>query len=775
MTKMLGVGLLTLAAVSFATIGLAQTADAPARLKGVKVTELPQSLTVLLETSGPLRYRAVLIDAPARIVIDMDGTYAAPKTRWTPTPEPIKEIRGSQWKPGTARLVVELTRQVSYRIQEVPAGLTLTLEPPRNQRVERATTEAPSSPQMASAASKPDVTPAVAAPSAPKARAKIEPAAAAVLMPLPAAPPPALSRVAQAAPRSVAPAQTAPPRETQVHTPTNGTKPITLDFKEADVINVLRLLSAEGGRNIVVGEDVKGKVSVSLRNVTWEEAMDTILEARGLQRVQKDGVIRIVSNEQLAKEREAKAKAQEALRKGEIEMRTKQAEAELKEAEAARKKLEAELAAKEAAARGPLVEEVIRLAYADPEDVAKTLQGILGIPPTGTAPIQSGPVGVPATPTVVPSGGGVPNPALGELPPLNTPPQPLPWAPPQLVSVSQDVLAKGITIKANKATNSIFLRLYKADMERIKKLVREYLDVPLPQVKIEARMEILDRTALEAIGVQWGGGGAANAGKATLIGQGFEPNFRPPGTGVSNVSPANQNLDLSGLLPVTPGTGLPLGGNLVNLPLNQLPNSVGLLPAAGLAFGIVGTNFNINLALEALATLGKTRTLARPEIVTVENNRATMSLGEEIPYATVSSAGTQIQFKEALLKLEVTPTVIRERINDQEHTKVKMIVVVENNDRGQTVQLGPQMNPPAINRRKAETLVLLNEGQRLVIGGVSTTKNQDTINKVPFLGDIPVFGWLFKQKENFEQGRELVVFVTPTVLNTSVAASVPGK
>jgi type IV pilus assembly protein PilQ len=104
-----------------------------------------------------------------------------------------------------------------------------------------------------------------------------------------------------------------------------------------------------------------------------------------------------------------------------------------------------------------------------------------------------------------------------------------------------------------------------------------------------------------------------------------------------------------------------------------------------------------------------------------------------------------------------------------------MIVMVENNDRGQVVNLGTSGNPPAINRRKAETLVLLNEGQRLVIGGVTTTKNQDTVNKVPFLGDIPVFGWLFKQKESFEQGRELVVFVTPTVLSTSVAASAPGK
>jgi type IV pilus assembly protein PilQ len=216
-------------------------------------------------------------------------------------------------------------------------------------------------------------------------------------------------------------------------------------------------------------------------------------------------------------------------------------------------------------------------------------------------------------------------------------------------------------------------------------------------------------------------------------------------------------------------------GNLVNLPISALPNAAGVLPAAGLAFGIVGTNFNVNLALQALSTLGKTRTLARPEIVTVENNKAAISLGEEIPYATVSSAGTQIQFKEALLKLEVTPTVIKERVGGQEYTKIKMTVVVENNSRGDVVNLGSSGSPPAINRRKAETLVLMNEGERLVIGGVTTGQNQSTIRKVPVFGDIPVLGWLFKQRETFEQGRELVVFLTPSVLKAMVAGAALGK
>jgi type IV pilus assembly protein PilQ len=389
-----------------------------------------------------------------------------------------------------------------------------------------------------------------------------------------------------------------------------------------------------------------------------------------------------------------------------------------------------------------------------------------------------------------------PNP---ELPAFAQPgPQPVLPVPQAPTSVSQDVLNKGLTIRAHKPTNTIFLRLYARDLETVKRLIREALDIPLPQVKIEARMEILDRTALEQIGIQWGGGFAQNAGSQTLVGQGYQtitnlgqtvpflPGIVLPDnktlldpiaiTGLTRqVSPLASGFQpagvggLSGLLPVSSLTGLPQGGNVVNLPLSALPNA-GPLPAGGVSFGLIGARYNINLALQALNERGKTRTLARPEIVTVENAKAAMSLGEEIPFATISSAGTQIQFKEALLKLEVTPTVIREG----EVNRIKMLVVVENNDRGATVNLGNAGNPPAINRRKAETQVLIREGDRLVIGGVTTNTNSNTVRKVPILGDIPVLGWIFKQKEDFEKGRELVVFLTPSILRPTGLAQAPA-
>ncbi len=812
-------GLVVALSLAVTGIGSSQTADSPVQLKDVSIDRASEGASVTVKTSGPAQYEAKLIDSPTRLVIDVSGaTYSSAKSRWTSGVDPVKEVRGSQWRKGIARIVVEMTRNdVGYRIDETPDGLVVAIESkPETAKTNSGPADAPkvvpkSAPVAVAKVTEkaPAVTsigadsmidaPKVAKPAviatakpldkvaavpAPVRKEPASPAQAPVVVAVASAPAPAAATPAPAPPAPVrqmmAQAATTPPPAPPASAPTSGEKLISLDFKDADVVNLLRILAAESGRNIVSGDDVKGRVSISLKNVTWEQALDTILEVRSLAKVEKDGVIRIVSLDQLTKEKEAQARVEAAKRNAEIETRTKLAEAQLKETELASKKLVADAAAAEQAARGPLREEVIRLSYADPTDVAMTLQGILGIPPEGVQAVPSTIIpSVPSVPSVVPSIGGPPNPALGQLPPPNAPyPPPYGPATQPVVSVSQDVLAKGITVRANKATNSIFIRHYEADLERIKKLIREQLDVPLPQIKIEARMEILDRNALESIGVQWGGAAAHNAGNTTLIGQGFSSATDPGRAGIApsnNFAPVNPNLSLASLLPVAAATGLSTGGNLVNLPFSALPNSLGNTPAGGIAFGIVGTRFNINLALQALAQVGKTRTLAHPEIVTVENNKATFSLGEEIPYATVSSAGTQVQFKEAVLRLEVTPTVIRESIDGREIRKVKMTVIVENNSRGDLITFGGT-SVPIINKRKAETQVLVREGDRLVIGGVTQNVQQKTVRKVPLMGDIPILGWLFKQREDFETGRELVVFLTPSILRTDGAqAATSGR
>ncbi len=684
----------------------------PARLSDVTVSPQPDSVTVFVKTSREAQYKADLVDSPSRLVIDLEDTvYAWRKTPLTVGKDPVRQVRGGQYRKGVARIVLDLTRTVGYAIREESDGLAIVIP-----------TAAPAAPSVASSAT---TTP-----------------------PTPAARPVQLAQ-APATPPAAAPSAS------------NGQRLISFDFKDADVVNLLRILAAESTRNVVIGDDVKGKMSITLRNVPWDLALDTILETRGLRKVEKDGVLRIVSLEQLAKEREATARVEEARIKAESEVRIKAAEAQLKEQEAIDKKRNSDAAAAELLARGPLREETIRLSYGDPEEIAKTLQGILGIPAEGIQ-AQIAPVGGP------PPIAGPPFSAL-----YGTAPQPPPLPP---LSPAADVLAKGITIRAHKPTNSIFIRHYEHDLERIKKLIREKLDVPLPQVKIEARMEILDRNDLFAIGVQWGGGGVLQAdGRSIVVGRGFtsDPGNAlglSGGVPVSNVfGPPNAPTGFANLLPVSGLTGLPLGGNLINFPILSSLAGLGQTAQAGsgggIAFGLTSGRYNVNLALEALRVQGKTRTLARPEIVTVENGTASISLGEEIPYATVSSAGTQVQFKEAALRLDVIPTVIREG----DITKIKMKVIVENNARG--VVTG---GVPAIDKRRAQTEVLVREGDRLVIGGVTKNTDQDQTRKVPLFGDIPVLGWLFKTTSSNSEGKELVIFITPSVLRTETAQATPA-
>ena len=752
--------------------GESPTGESLVQLRDISVEPRDAGLAVQIKMSGPAAYETALIDRPTRLVIDLESTgYGWRKTPLNVGMDPLRTIRGSQLKKGVSRVVLELSRKVGYRIDEGPEGLTVMLEPAstagaparaETKPAEVARAEAPKAPvpspvaKAETAKAEPPVAEGAKESEPPKAElakpAAPAPKAKTARPPVVAMAPPPPSPAAAPAPIRVAQAPQAQPPAS------NGQRPISLDFKDADIANLLRILAAESGRNIVAGEDVKGKVSISLQNVSWELALDTILEARGLQKTEKDGVIRIVSTEQLIKEREGLAKAQEAKRKGEAEARAKEAEAELKEADAKQRKLAAEAAIAEAQARGPLREETIRLKYADPEEVVTTLEGILGLPKGGA---------VAATGTVLKQTGVTPAIGLGGPPPIAEPPfQQLygaqPGAPPAgPVSVSAEVLAKGITIRAHKPTNTIFIRHYQADLERIKKLIAETLDVPVPQVKIEARMEILDRPALLDIGIQWGGAGTRRDNQNILLAQGA--NTRT--TGISPgpppifdpASPINPNLPLTNFLPVSGTTGLPTGGNLVNIPFAfpGSPLSPGG-PTGSINFGIVGTRFNVNLALQALEVLQKTKTLARPEIVTVENKAAQMSIGEEIPYSTVSSAGTQVQFKEAVLKLEVTPTVIRE----PDGNKIKMKVIVENNSRG-TVTGGI----PAIDKRRAETEVIVKEGETLVIGGVKQRQAREVVTKVPLFGNIPLLGWLFKTRsEEVNPDRELVIFITPSVI-----------
>jgi type IV pilus assembly protein PilQ len=325
-------------------------------------------------------------------------------------------------------------------------------------------------------------------------------------------------------------------------------------------------------------------------------------------------------------------------------------------------------------------------------------------------------------------------------------------------TMSPEAAARGITIRAHKPTNSIFIRHYEKDIERIKKLIRETLDVELPMIRIEGRVVTLSRTDLLDVGVQWGGAGAGRDSERVLVAQGI--GSVPAGTAATSPAitpfqrgtPASRaSLPLTGLLPVSGITGLPLGGNLINLPVT------GGAPAGGINFGIIGTRFNVNMAIQALETKANTRILARPEIVVTDNNKATIVRGTEIGYQTgTAQTGFSVAFKDAALKLEVTPTVIRE----PSVTKIKMKISLENNTPGDVIA-----GVPSITKQTTQTEVVVKEGETLVIGGVTQRTDRENITKVPLFGDIPLFGWLFKKRfAETNPNDELTVFITPTIL-----------
>src|SRR2546428_2492376 len=341
---------MVLVAVSLAVVLLVPAVSVaaqagPAVLSDVTVTSQPDAINIFVWTSRETKYRAELIEAPRRLIIELEDTvYAWRKTPFTVGADPVTQIRGGQYRRGVSRVVFDLTRDVGYAIRENDNGLAIII---------------PTAPIASRAMALKESTPADTAP----APAKTDAPAKADVAP----PPPAPVRIAQATPAPARPAG---------RQPSNGSRLISFDFKDADVVNLLRILAAESTKNIVISDDVKGRMSISLRNVPWELAFQTILDVRGLEKIEKDNVVRIVS-------REAKLKADTEIAKA---------------AEVARAARVAEMAIAEQMARGPLKEETIRLAYADPEDVVNTLKGILGLG-AGGAP----PPGAPGGPPLIPA------------------------------------------------------------------------------------------------------------------------------------------------------------------------------------------------------------------------------------------------------------------------------------------------------------------------------------------------------------------------------------
>jgi type II secretory pathway component HofQ len=602
------------------------------------------------------------------------------------------------------------------------------------------------------------------------------------------------------------------------------TDPVNLALRDASTQSTLRLLAQNYRVNMVVTDDVTGTVTLDFYRAPVRDVFQGILDANGLVCVKQGELLRVSTSDRLVKDEKGRVDAlvSSATRDADVSKRVYDARKQAADAaiELAKKQStqkDAEIQAK----RGDIRQEIIRLKYQDPGLVAQTVAAIAGISPnateikpcrvkklddklntealdsTGGGGVSSATAeeksavnlsragnlyGAFAQPGAVPSPGmtGPPG-GLGAQPPFSAlfGPQPAPpGAPPGPLETGSGLGGIGVgetspTVRTDCQSNSLILRLYDEQMKRVKEAIETQLDLLPPQVKIESRLELLDRSDLFALGVQWGGGGLLGVNKRTaIVGRGFTSNqVNTLGIPTSNTSTQPiPNAALANVIPALGTTGLAAGGNLVNLPIASLLEGAAAGGGGGFAFGIIGSRMDLNLALEALRVQNRSQSLARPEVVVAENQAASISIGEEIPYATVSAAGTQIQFKNALLRLQVSPVVIcRDEFLAGTRSggthRIRLQVLVENATRGAIVDLGSTLgSPPAINTQKAVTDTVVNEGQRLVIGGITQLSTRDQIRKVPVLGDIPLLGWLFKQKGQDDQKRELVVFLTPTVL-----------
>jgi type IV pilus assembly protein PilQ len=528
------------------------------------------------------------------------------------------------------------------------------------------------------------------------------------------------------------------------------TELVSLNLRDANVQTTLRLLAQHYRVNMVVTDEVAGAVTLDFYRVPVRDVFQTIIESANLQCIEQGVALRVSTAERIQREEAARALASVAGKVREAELKTKEADARVKIREAEAKDREAELIKE----RGPVKEEMIRLQYADAEAAATTIRAILGLRAGAgaTGPQILPPQFQPAPPVSItdrPPG------APGLAPPTFEGPGP---------AAGRDVVAFGLAVEAFKPTNSIFIRYFENDLERLKKLIREKIDIPLPQIHIAAQMVIASQSSLDQLGIAWGGALIRQpvAGRdPALLGTGFAPGIATGGgTGVVGTYTQNPNFTGSTFLPIAPGTGLPVGGNIVNLPTTGLPTS-GAAPALNALFGIVARDYNLNLALQALEAKGKAKSIAEPKIVTVENATAIIQRGFEVPFTSGTAAlGTQqVQFKEALLKLEVTPNVIKE---DNE-TKIRMKVTINNDEPDFTTTRLIGGNPP-IFKRKAETQVVVREGERLVIGGVLSDNLNRTVRQVPLLGSIPILGWLFKSREISTDTQDLIVIITPSVL-----------
>ncbi|KGM55305.1 fimbrial protein [Lysobacter daejeonensis GH1-9] len=451
-------------------------------------------------------------------------------------------------------------------------------------------------------------------------------------------------------------------------------KPVTFNFQDVPVRTVLQLIAEESGLNIVASDTVQGNVTLRMINVPWDQALDIVLQAKGLDKRRSGNVVWVAPQAELAKYEQDKEDARIALDN-----------------------------------RVDTVTEYIQINYHNAAQIFKALSEAKGVGGGGSGGSGGG-------------GGGQSNQDSGFMSPRGR-------------------------MVADERTNTLMISDIPKKVAQMRELIR-VIDRPVDQVVIEARVVIATESFSRELGSRFGINGAAGKdGDRSTLGFG----------GSADASSETALSRSNALMAGEPGFTV-TRQMMTNLAVNN--------PAGAVALSILNAGYLLDVELSAMQQEGRGEVISNPRIVTANQREAVISQGQEVGYVTISpqQGGNSIpipnvQFKDVLLEMKVVPT-----ITNDGRVFLNMDVKKDEIDGFINTSIG---DVPQISKRAINTAVLVDDGQTVVIGGVYEFRDRNDVSKVPFLGDIPFLGNLFKKKGRQKEKAELLIFVTPKVLRVS--------
>ncbi len=458
---------------------------------------------------------------------------------------------------------------------------------------------------------------------------------------------------------------------------------LSLNFQDIEVRAVLQLLADFTDLNLVASDSVAGNITLRLKNVPWDQALDIILKTKNLTKRQDGNVIMVGPFDEIVGHEERTLTADQRLE---------------------------ELA--------PIRSEFIPVKFAKAAEIAAFIRGASSLQSSVTAQGRSTPIGRDSRTL---------DRTVSE-------------------STKDSILTPGRgSVTFDERTNNLLVMDTSARLDQIREIVAR-LDIPVRQVMIESRVVIANNDFTRDLGVRFGLATSMGAlyNNEMLIGGGLPGNL----VGRGNYDAGPFGLNTAGE-PTNSIIQNPIGtpSLLVNLPATDPAGAVNFL------IGKVGS-YLLQLELSAMQREGRGEVISSPRVITSDQKEARIEVGKKIPYSTVSQDGTNVEFENATLSLTVTPA-----ITPDDRIIMDLIVTKDEPDFSRVVD-----GTPTINTREIETRVLVDNGETVVLGGVYERTKAFTKEQVPWIGDVPVLGRLFKREAREDNNSELLIFVTPKIL-----------